>query len=246
MIREFNGIPAYVAVISAHRSDNVEHMTEMIGEATWHVPQEEMTDYLRAGASAVGNGAKNCMPCARNPALRYCFENNVMAIQFDDDLKKCEIVDLGGNKQRVTGTEIIEQMVTRLDRSDYKLAGVAPTPNAYFTNKRSSTNLFVIGSAIAIKPCGLLFDERFKLKSDYDYTMQHITNFGGVLRCDDLLLTFEHYSNDGGCEAYRNDEINGAMVDLLMEKWPGWFRLNPRRPGEVIMKVPKRKREYVS
>ena len=108
-----------------------------------------------------------------------------------------------------------------------------------------TTNLFVVGSCCAIKPgSGLYFDTNLKLKEDYDYTAQHIAKFGGVLRCDDLLASFSHYSNSGGAVDIRSDHEERLAIQLLKNKWPEWIKDHPRRRNEVLLRV-TRKREVL-
>ena len=74
------------------------------------------------------------------------------------------------------------------------------------------------------------------LKEDYDYTCQHLARYGLVARCDLILAEFAHRSNAGGAVAYRTGERERDMIRHLMKKWPGKFRMNPKRANEVIMR----------
>ena len=222
-------------------------MTHLIGAATWFVPPEEHRAYA-AGLPKFCDyqqGYGQSMPKARNVALEWCDENipaGMTVIQLDDDLKK---VARAVNKKRqgISFYEAMCDMLDRLEMSDFRLAGVAPTDNPLSVHKNTSANLFIIGSCIAIKrPCPLYFDEQFRLKSDYDYTLQHVERYGGVVRCNDLLLSFDHYSNAGGVVNYRKRDMNDDMVRRLERKWPGWIRKNPKRPGEILLTVPRRQR----
>lgn len=90
-----------------------------------------------------------------------------------------------------------------------------------------------------IWPCDLFFDEKLRLKEDYDYTAQHIKKFGGVVRANGILATFAHRKNKGGVVAIRTAEIEQESILRLMQKHPGFFKENPRRANEILMKVPK-------
>ena len=87
-----------------------------------------------------------------------------------------------------------------------------------------------------VKPCELYFDESFKTKEDYDYTLQHIKKFGGVTRCDTILANFDHYSNAGGVVDYRTSEVEQNSINTLKKKWGELISDNPKRPNEILIK----------
>ena len=84
------------------------------------------------------------------------------------------------------------------------------------------------------------FDERMKLKEDYDFTAQHLHVHGGVCRLNRLFVKAEHYVNSGGAVAVRNGKLEKQMIKHLRTKWPGVF-LDQRRKNEVILKWSARK-----
>merc|ERR1711957_142337 len=77
-----------------------------------------------------------------------------------------------------------------------------------------------------------------KLKEDYDFTCSHLQAHGSVLRLNRMTLRVKHYANSGG--ACSNRDTKGAEeqrnIAILQKKWPGAFRLNPKRKGEVILR----------
>ena len=76
---------------------------------------------------------------------------------------------------------------------------------------------------MVIRPTHLRFNENLSLKEDYDYTVQHIKEYGGVVRCFQILAQWKHYTNEGGAVAYRTDEEDKRNIILLRELHPGWF-----------------------
>merc|ERR1719379_2935914 len=80
------------------------------------------------------------------------------------------------------------------------------------------------------------------LKEDYDFSCAHIFAHGSLMRCNRLTLNVKHYSNSGG--ACSNRDKKGAEerknVEILRRKWPGAFRMNPKRRNEVIMSWPSK------
>jgi len=97
---------------------------------------------------------------------------------------------------------------------------------------------FIIGDFFVADNSEVRFDEEMKLKEDYDFTCSHIKAHGSVMRCARMTLTVKHYANVGG--ACTNRDAKGAEeernIGILNRKWPGCFRPNWKRKGEVIMR----------
>ena len=80
------------------------------------------------------------------------------------------------------------------------LGGGMPTDNARFagatytttpsTTTSYSTYLFIVGDFMVIRPMELRFNEVMTLKEDYDYTVQHIKEYGGALRNRQVMMRF--------------------------------------------------------
>jgi ATP-dependent RNA circularization protein (DNA/RNA ligase family) len=161
-------------------------------------------------------------------------------LQLSDDLKKVEAA-AGPRRADVgplTMTQAADWMVGVLEsHPGTHLVGVAPTANPYFSKPRIHRKAFIVGDMILTRAgCPLRFDERLRLKEDYDYTCQHLAEYGEVGRIDYLLATFAHRTNRGGAVAVRTPELEQEMIDYLMQKWPDAIKPNPRRPGEVLLR----------
>merc|ERR1711988_535183 len=121
-----------------------------------------------------------------------------------------------------------------------KLAGVFPTGNATMTmgSDEFSTQHFILGDFFVADTSPCRFDEAMSLKEDYDYTCSHIAKHGSVLRCNRLLLTVRHYANQGGAVDNRDKagKKERENIGILQRKWPGVFKMNVKRPSEVLMR----------
>lgn len=234
-----NGSPIdyHLAVISARRSGNVAPLEELMGQsATWYVADGEGDDYRGAGAGAVIESGLLC--ASRNAALDDAFELGMPCVQVDDDLRWLRYA-IGIKKERpLLFDDAVSIMMGRLVVSPFRLAGVAPTSFIfYFSPKRRvQTVHFCVGDLLVILPDDLRFDERMRLKEDYDFTCQHLEKYGGVVRSNDILANFLHRNNPGGAVAYRDAAAEKLAIAHLNAKWPGAFRPNPRRKNEVLMK----------
>ena len=233
-------MPYWLSIMSSNRPDNVVPMTDKVGAATWYVPEDQFSLYRQAGASALRDGPYPVAK-ARNEALADAFECNAICVQLDDDLKRTWFVG-DGRKSDVAPNLALDALVEQLEESEFYLAGVSPTDNAYFA--RGGTKLFVIGSAMAVKPCPLVHDVRLLVKEDYDYTCQHILAYGGALRVDNLLFSFTHFTNQGGIEWSK--EVNSLAQTILYKKWPGWIHPHPRKEQEVSLRLPRRQRTVLT
>lgn len=226
----------YLAIISARRPQAVEAMARHCPQVgTWYVGAGEALAYAMQGAPLVVEAGALC--AARNQALRDAWQAGLPCLQLSDDLRTCQRM-VGPDATSCTLADAVQQLhATMAQYPAYKLAGVAPTTNAFFYNpaRPVTTTRFVVGDAILVQPCALWFDEQLRLKEDYDYTLQHLATYGGVVRCNDVLLAFAHRTNRGGAVAYRTPRLEQATIAALMQKWPGRMRLNPRRPQEILL-----------
>lgn len=238
MIRKDLG--AFVAVISHARVDAVAGMQSIIGDATWFVGAGEGEAYARAGAPAMVESGRLCP--SRNAALRAAWEAGLPCFQLSDDLRKLEYAHKPGkgNTVLITFEYVVGYMLAAM-QGGAMLAGVAPVANAFYYSavKPYHDRAFIVGDLIAVQPCGLFFDEELFLKEDYDYTMQHLTAFQRVARCNAILATFTHRSNKGGAVEFRTPEREQEAIAHLKARWGSVIRDNPRRPNEILLTLGK-------
>jgi hypothetical protein len=90
-----------------------------------------------------------------------------------------------------------------------------------------------------IRPTHLRFDEEMSLKEDYDYTIKHIIEYGGVFRNHQLLTQFKHGKNAGGTVARRTVALEGQKISRLRIAYPGWFRKSTH-PNQIMLSTPTR------
>jgi hypothetical protein len=94
---------------------------------------------------------------------------------------------------------------------------------------------------ILVEPSTPRFDTNMKLKEDYAFTADHILTYGGVLRCNDIIPSFRHYTNKGGAVDSRNDTVEAEMCRYLKAKYPQMIRKHPTRKNEVLLRAPRKK-----
>lgn len=254
MLRKLGEHTVWMTVISAGRPQQVKPMTDLIGPASWYVPDTDRQAYKDASLQAQDSirfekGSDKAVVPVRNDALLDAWRNDVPCIQLDDDLMRVMKVNEPMRRSEWWADSphvlaVIGDAVQRLASSPYKLAGGAPTNNAYFTRKRTTDKGFIKSGFWVVEPCGLMLDELLKTKFDYDYTLQHVFRFGGVTRCDDLIFDFNQFTMAGGHSVDRTKDDKSREYNAIRYLEGKWgteiIRRNPRRPGEILLKFPKR------
>jgi hypothetical protein len=224
-------------------------MTNHIGPATWYVPKHQGRNYENAGAYNIGLGSDTNVTIARNQAMEDAFQWKLPCVQIDDDMKWIKRViwpdaDHPKNRAETFSAEAaIQRILLWMEDLGFYLGGTAPTNNPYFSRQPVSTRTFVRSPFWVIRPNPLRLDPKLLVKFDYDYTLQHIEKFGGVCRVDEFVTEFDYGKLPGGHVDSRTMDTQEQAIDYLQHKWgPKIVRRNPRRPGEVLLNVPRPQR----
>lgn len=172
---------------------------------------------------------------ARNAILNF-WPQDTEIVMLDDDIQS--ICQLTVNKKLApmdsNGIKMFFQMAFSNLRRNYKqLWGVYPVANGFFMNGEVK-NGFIIGTCFGVINSRIRFDENLKLKEDYDFTLSHIAQ-GGVARFNFITVKAKHYTNKGGCQNYRTDELEAQSAEYLLKKWPKLVKLNPKRANEILI-----------
>lgn len=229
----------HIAVISHKRPDNVKLMEELTGlggELHWYVGLKEEEDYRHAKGMVIGGGD---LVASRNMALNYAATEKKYCLMLDDDLVKIHYFTNVG-KTTIEFFELVQEMYNVLKTSPLYLAGTASTFNRYFYHPERPLGLkHFIGGWCTLTKKGSVprYDPALKTKEDYDITLEHVKQYGGVLRINYLAPEFKHWNNKGGVVDYRTDEVESASVKYLKKKWGGAIRDNPKRPNEILLKL---------
>lgn len=230
----------HIGVISHKRPQNVDKMSNILGNVVWYVGAGEYQIYRDHGAEFVQEIGGLCD--SRNAILDDAFAAGKIAVEFSDDLSKIKEAYVDGDKKKARQISLqhaLDKILEAMDQTGAMMGGVAPTANPFFFHpeKPVSTKHFIVGDMIVVKPCELRFDNKMRLKEDYDYTLQHIEKYGCVARENSILATFAHRTNKGGAVAYRTSKVENEAIEYLQKKWPGKTRPNPRRKDEILLKL---------
>ena len=69
-----------------------------------------------------------------------------------------------------------------------------------------------------------LFDESFEVKEDYEISMRHIKNEGGLLSVRYTFMQHEHTKMAGGCRDSNRIKKEKKSLLKLLQKYPGWIK----------------------
>lgn len=229
-----------ICVISHQRPLNVPKIqAHTCGSEVWFVGKGEGNLYRAAGATNVIESGKLCE--SRNAALRYAWERNEPCVQLSDDFAGVSKIGTDKRIQKLRLFEALDILLEELENTPFKLAGVPPTANPmnFHPEKLYCTNRFIIGDFFIAKPCDVFFDENMSLKEDYAYTMEHYIKYGGALRVEYLLATFQHRTNHGGAVEARTSQKEQEMIEYLVKKYPNAVTRRKTKPNEVYLKAEK-------
>lgn len=226
-----------ICVISHKRPDNISHMEEVTGqELTWVVGKDEANDYSHAKGTVL-EGGKLCE--SRNLCLEMAFEQKKHCLMLDDDYVKTHLFTNIG-QEIVDFSKLLKEMRAVLLSTPLYLAGTASTFNRFFYHPSKPLGLkHFIGGWCTLTKLGSIprYDEKLLTKEDYDITLQHVKEYGGVCRINYLAPEFKHWNNAGGVVDYRTDEVEQKSVNYLKEKWGNVIRDNIKRPNEILLRL---------
>lgn len=227
----------WVAIISHQRPANVPLMQAFAPAATWYVKDDDEARLYRdhgAYSTVASGGLIN----SRNQALDDAFALGLMCVQLSDDLRRMRFVTGVKQTQDIQLLPALSMIREAMLATGAHLGGVAPTDNVFYANvnRPVSTTSFVVGDCIVVRDTPLRFDTHLSLKEDYDYTAQHIKLYGGVARCNLLLMSYQHNTNPGGAVSYRTDQLEDETIAYLKQKHGAWISDNPRRKHQIILR----------
>lgn len=224
---------------------------------TWYVDEGSLQDYRVLGLNAVVGGK---LTPSRNKALHDARRKGKVCVQLSDDISAWEYregkaatvrtddaLNAAHAKARryivspVAAARFMLAKMRSADNPKPKLGGVYMLGSCArtFYGDAFSRQHFILGDFFVVDVGSKVnFDEEMRLKEDYDFACSHIKAHGSVMRCNRMTLSVKHYDNGGGACTNRDKkgQEESRNVAILNRKWPGCFRANPKRKGEVIMK----------
>tara|TARA_R110000850_G_scaffold50670_2_gene124044 strand:+ start:308 stop:1771 length:1464 start_codon:yes stop_codon:yes gene_type:complete len=200
------------------------------------VAQEEFYDYkAELPEYNVIVGRKGIGP--NRMAISEHFGCNEFLVSIDDDVtnlldKGLPLLDLN---------LFITQTFHLLIANDLSLAGVYPSRNPFFCKNTITTDLrFIIGQFKCYINKKHLEKRHYELLEDYENTLNHYFNSGGVLRYNYILVKADYNKLSGGLKEYRTLEKKIEECKKFNIEYPNYCSIKKSGSDISLLKNPKR------
>jgi glycosyltransferase involved in cell wall biosynthesis len=219
---------------------------KILPNATFFVPDSELHQYLGLIKNVIGvpKEVRGITP-TRNWILKNTDEKWVVFL--DDD-----VVNAGWNKALERNMKKIkvdcelfwdEEFVRYFDICEqlgFKIWGVKTedAPRSVYPYKPFLFKSYVTASCMGIINDGeYMFDERYKVKEDYEICLRHIRDKGGILAVRYLHWENDHWDKDGGCKDYRTIQVEKHCIKMLIRDYPGMVRSAKRKANQFTIEL---------
>jgi hypothetical protein len=202
------------------------------------VREEEANFYKHLGVhiKIIPKGKVKDIATTRNWILEN--KDSEYVVMVDDDIK-----NFYWTKKRIR-TPISKEELTFQIENGFQLAedcgsglfgmNLQCDPMFYRISTPFSFNAPVLGPFIGILDTSLRYDENLPLKEDYDYFIQQLRKHRKIIRANFLTYDADHLKLKGGCQTYRNEELEKKQNELLIKKWgTDVIDFNPRNPESI-------------
>lgn len=221
---------------------------ELLKNGVLFVPNCEMEQYLKFydknQVIGVPDDIKGITK-TRNWILKNSNERYVVFV--DDDLKNCGYWYSENGKRKlkkITNGEEVENEFQKLfeitEELELKIWGLK-TEGSKLSQHDEKPFIFltyITASCMGIINDGeLYFDERFKVKEDYEIGLRAIEKYGGVLGCRYFHWENEHWKTEGGCADYRDDGMEKEAIMMLKDMYPKYVRMANRKNSKYCIKL---------
>lgn len=243
---------------SSNRSSNVDLMQKALGKINpiWIVPEIEYNNYVKAGAKQVltVSGDMPLKTKQLNLALNIGKKENKIVLTLDDDYEYSQLVYEENTKKKtkdISLYDLIDNLVYKFNKSEYKLAGISSTTNPFFKSRELQNYGMLLGAIMFHKPTDIRFDESLKFLEDMDYIIQHHIEYGGIYRYNYYIASFhifgrsekENAKHQGGYKNYRSNEEQIKIFRYLEEKYnTEYIKFSDNNVGDTLTKKVKWKK----
>jgi hypothetical protein len=207
--------------------------TEIFTDAYIFCPEAELKQYKQFYNNIIGVPKEfNGITKTRNFILNYYKNENIVFI--DDDLEYCGWIKKDQEKykvQRIKDYKIWERefkMYFNLtSQMNYKIWGMNTVGNnlTSYPYKPIQTNGVALGSCMGIINDGsYYFNEEFEVKEDYELSLRHIKERGGLMSIRYAFMQHEHTKMAGGCREPNRIKKEQKSIVKLIKQYPGWIK----------------------
>ena len=203
--------------------------------------EDEKTKYEKISKSLYGHLiiAKKGLKNARNFITDY-FPQNKPIVQMDDDIAGFSELEEDKLVPLKSLIQLVNEGFARCKESHLHLWGISPVDNPFYMKDTVSTDVkFIIGhfwGVINQKTIQLTMD----YKEDYERTLQFLRKDKAVVRFNGIAAKTKLGAPGGlGVSAVNRLEMNKESSNKLLSLYPEYVALNPRRPGEILLRLRK-------
>ena len=219
---------------------------KILPNCIFYVPESEVHQYNGIVKNIVGvpKEVRGITP-TRNWILKNTDEKWVVFL--DDDAKNVGYTQLKERKsfkidirsERFWNDEFVK-LFDLTEQLNYKIWGVKTeaAPRSVYPYKPFLFKSYVTASCMGIINDGeYYFDERYKVKEDYEICLRHIRDKGGILAARYLHWENDHWEQDGGCKDYRTVEMEKNCIKMLINDFPGMVKSVNRKANKFTIQL---------
>jgi len=219
---------------------------KILPDAVFFVPDSEVHQYKGIIKNIIGvpKEVRGITP-TRNWILKNTDEKWVVFL--DDDAKNVGYTKLDKNKSFKIDIKNqkfwIDEFVKLFDITEQfnmKIWGVKTeaAPRSVYPYKPFLLKSYVTASCMGIINDGeYYFDERYKVKEDYEICLRHIRDKGGIIAARYLHWENDHWEQDGGCKDYRTVEMERNCIKMLIKDYPGMIKSINRKANKFTIQL---------
>ncbi len=219
---------------------------KILPNCIFYVPESEVHQYNGIVKNIVGVPKEvRGITATRNWILKNTDEKWVVFL--DDDVKDCGYLKLLERKtirikikdEKFWNDEFVK-LFDLTEQLSYKIWGVKTesAPRSMYPYKPFLFKSYVTASCMGIINDGeYYFDERYKVKEDYEICLRHIRDKGGILAARYLHWENDHWEQDGGCKDYRTVEMEKNCIKMLIKDFPGMVKNVSRKANKFTIQL---------
>lgn len=177
-------------------------------------------------------------PKVLNWILDNLFDDCDVLIELDDDIHSY-MAHVRNGKDRI----IYEDEVYEIFENNCRLAkewgcgiwglSINSDPISYREYQPFSLHAYIDGGTVAhVEKNELRYDEELSVKEDVDFFLQNLQKYHKVLRVEKYYINKESFTNDGGANAIRCEELEKEQFKRMQKKW-GSKIIRPNKPKAV-------------
>jgi hypothetical protein len=218
---------------------------QLITSATVFVPALEAQAYRDAGATNVVEVPDSVrgITATRNWILDNA--NDPWVVFLDDDVKSAgwrQMLATRAASIPITEQDFLAEAVKLFEVCEavgYRVWGSATESSAQSVHpyRPFVWRGYVTASCMGIINRGLRFDERFKVKEDYEICLRCLKEDGGIVGARYWFWENDHWGADGGCKDYRTQLMERQAIKLLKDLYPGQVRAGNRKGCDWCIKL---------